>query len=137
MISALDANVIIDVVRGDEHFGPGSREAVRTAALRGSVVVCEVVWAEVVALFDDVTRGAAVLENMSAGLLPISRDGADRAGVLWRAYRRAGGPRERLMADFLVAGHASEQADVLVTRDRGFARSHFGDLAIIDPSANG
>lgn len=39
-----------------------------------------------------------------------------------------------MIADFLIAAHARAHADQLLTRDRGFARSHFGDLRIVDPS---
>jgi predicted nucleic acid-binding protein len=68
---------------------------------------------------------------------PLGRVAATRAGAAWREYRRAGGPRERVIADFLVGAHAVEQADRLLTRDRGFHRLAFAGLAIVDPSVLG
>ena len=52
----------------------------------------------------------------------------------WRAYRARGGPRERLVADFLVGAHAVERADRPLTRDRGFQRGAFAGLMIVDPT---
>jgi len=40
-----------------------------------------------------------------------------------------------VVADDLIGAHALEQADRLLTRDRGFHRRAFAGLAIIDPSA--
>jgi len=42
-----------------------------------------------------------------------------------------------VVADFLIGAHALEQADRLLTRDRGFHRSAFAGLAIVDPFAAG
>lgn len=57
------------------------------------------------------------------------------AGSMWRRYLQSGGTRERIVADFLVASHAQLHADRLLTRDRGFYRSHFAGLAVVDPTA--
>ena len=41
---------------------------------------------------------------------------------------------ERVIADFLVGAHAVTGSDRLLTRDRGFYRSYFERLAVLDPS---
>jgi hypothetical protein len=56
------------------------------------------------------------------------------AGAAWRRYRESGGPRSRLIADFLIGAHARRQAERLLTRDRGFYRTYFADLVILEPS---
>lgn len=58
------------------------------------------------------------------------------AGGAWKEYRVRGGRRERLIGDFLVFGHALHQADRLLTRDHGFSRTYFPQLAIVDPTVN-
>ena len=47
MISAVDTNILIDILEPDPTYGPASKEALKRSLLEGSVVACEVVWAEV------------------------------------------------------------------------------------------
>ena len=134
MITAVDSNVLIDVLSADPTFGPRSRSALRRARDEGALLVCDVVWSEVNGAFPDLGATEAALDRLTVGYSQVGRAAATRAGIAWRSYRLAGGPRERLVADFLVGAHALEQADRLLSRDRGFHRTAFAGLTIIDPT---
>jgi predicted nucleic acid-binding protein len=134
VITAIDSNVILDVLVGDRTHGPTSADALRRALGAGSLIACEVVWAELAAAFD--SRGAVTttLGRLGIEYSPVERDQALAAGEAWRRYRRGGGPRERLIGDFLVGAHAAGRAERLLTRDRGFYRRCFSELHVLDPA---
>jgi len=69
--------------------------------------------------------------------IPIDRAVALTAGDAWREYRRRGGRRDRVIADFLIGAHAMATADRLLTRDRSYYRLGFRNLKLVDPSAAG
>ena len=73
------------------------------------------------------------MNTLGAAFSALDRRAALRAGETWHNYRKRGGRRSRVIADFLVGAHASVQADRLLTRDRGFYRVYFPDLTVIDP----
>jgi predicted nucleic acid-binding protein len=135
LITAVDSNVLIDILGADPTFGPRSLSEARRCGHEGVLIACEAVWAEVLAAFPNPAETEAALRRIPLECSSLGRAGAVRAGVAWRAYRRRGGPRERIVADFLVGAHAMEEADRLLTRDRGFQRMAFAGLTIIDPSA--
>ncbi len=58
---------------------------------------------------------------------------ATLAGEIHDRYRRAGGKRTRLTADFLIGAHAVVKANRLATKDDGFFREQFRKLVVIRP----
>ena len=134
MITAVDTNVLLDVFSDDGEFGRRSAHALRRCIADGRLLACDVVWAETGAWFPDAEAAENALSRLRVDYSPLAADTALQAGCAWQAYRKAGGARDRVIADFLIGTHAAAQADRLLTRDRGFYRSYFAELAIVDPT---
>jgi predicted nucleic acid-binding protein len=134
MITALDTSVLLDVLLDDPKYRPSSLEALRAAHASGTLIVCPVVWAETRGAVKRPEAIAKAFEQVDITFDPFDQAAADLAGDLWRTYRRRGGTRTRLVPDFLVGAHAQLRSGRILSRDRGFLRTYFKDLAVIDPS---
>jgi predicted nucleic acid-binding protein len=134
MITAVDTNVLLDVLVADPTFGRSSAHALRTALRQGQLIACDVVWAEVAVSFASATAALNALKTLNLEFSALTLEAALEAGLAWKAYRQRGGAKTRVVADFLIGAHAIFHADRLLTRDRGFYRSCFKRLKVLDPT---
>lgn len=134
MITAVDTNILIDILEPDPIHGLRSKETLKKCLREGSVVACDVVWAEVATAYGNhASELVEALRTMRIGFSVMSMEAALGAARSWHNNRRRGGGRDRIAADFLIGGHAAAQAERLLTRDRGFYRKYFTDVAVLSP----
>ena len=132
MITSVDTNVLLDVLIYDDDFGPKSTDWLSAAHNRGAIIICDIVYTELVPAFSDRDSLDGALREIGATLSPIDSSIAYDAGLRWKRYRAAGGPRQRIMADFLIGAHAVAAADSFLTRDTGFFSTYFPEMKSAD-----
>ena len=133
MITFVDTNVLLDVFLPDPVHGESSSTALEKAFHEGSLMVNEIVYAELAPQFESRELFDDVLGKLGIQMVVADTEVAFSAGEAWKTYRKTGGKRNRIIADFLIGAHAFLKADRLLTRDRGFYRDYFKKLVILDP----
>jgi len=134
MITAIDTNILLDILVPNEDFYDVSANLLEEAAAEGSLVVSDIVYAELCIHFETQRESDAFLESVEIRVQALSREAHFLAGRAWRTYRQQGGKRNRILADFLIGAHAQKQATRLLSRDRGFYRKLFPSLELRDPT---
>lgn len=134
MISAVDSNVLIDLLGPPTRFTEPSVGALDGGLRQGALIICPVVVAETANYFSSPDIMRETFDAMHLELHPFDWLDLCGAAQAYVAYcRRSREPKERILADFLVGAHALTHADALLTRDRGYYRTYFPKLALIEP----
>ena len=134
MRTAIDSSVLLCILRRQAGWEQW-RAALNRATEEGSLAACPVVFAECSIGFASVDEALARFDALCIAYDPIEPAAAYLAGQIFLRYRRESGPRQQLIPDFLIAAHASVQADRLAALDRGYLRTYFPALALLTPSA--
>ncbi len=106
MTTAVDTNILIDIFAADPTFGQASAQAVRGCLEKGALVACAVVWAETATAFPEEQVFINAMQTLGVGYSDSGQESALLAAAAWRRYRKKGGTRKRIVADFLIAAHA-------------------------------
>lgn len=156
MTTAVDTNALLALLYEDD-YTDASEEALRRAYQAGRVVITPIVYTEFAAdgHFNTTTDLDQFLEDFSIQLAEPSRDALFEAGVKFQRYtnRRPDAlqcpscgtkqdvmceecgtdlsPRQHIAADFLIGGHATVDADSLVSFDTGFYNTYFSSLQVL------
>ena len=156
MITAVDSNVLLDLLVPGAPFGDQAERALTVAAYKGGLVVCETVYAELAAQFPSRDLLDHFLADAGLQLEPSGREALYAAGASWASYarrrpRRIECPRcgtsiplvtcatcllpipvrQHVLADFVIGAHAMHYADCLLTRDRGYYSTYFPALVLV------
>ena len=127
----VDTNVLLDVLLAGAAHGDESEVRLAVALRAGAVIVNDIIAAELAPVFDDERALWRTLADAEIGLAPYPRAAIYLAGHAFRRYRRQGGSRRRILADFMIGAHAMVGDAALLTRDRGFYREYFPKLRLV------
>ena len=153
MITAVDTNVLLDVLIPDAPHGDASERALAEALRAGAVVVSDPVYAELAVHFPEQEKLDRFLADTGLRLESSNAEALYRTGRAWSEYVRrrpalacpqcgatqevrcdqcgaSVQPRQHVVADFIIGAHALVQADQLLTRDRGYYATYFPELAL-------
>ncbi len=157
MITAVDTNILLDILIPDAQHADRSQQALDRALSDGALVICEVVYAELASQFPEAEELDQFIKDTHIRLELSSRRALVRATNAWRCYLADRGAhlscptcgnkqrvqcsgcgtrlsvRQHILSDFLIGGHALEHADRLLTRDRGFYKGYFAGLKLMVP----
>jgi len=155
MITAVDTNIILDVLIPGEPCGESSKILLDRHLSKGKLIICEVVFAELSACFSSGQELEFFLADTGIGLVCSKEKALFLAGSRWTKYARKGArnqfscakcghafqvscpkctavlnKRLHVLSDFLIGAHALIYADCILSRDLGVYKTYFKDLKV-------
>ena len=130
MVSVIDTNILLDIFLPDPVYGESSLKLLEKMYQQGSLVICDIVYSELVPQFNEKNLLDESLEKIGINIISSNTNTLYQAGQLWLQYRKQQKGRGRIIPDFIIGAFAMNQGDRLITRDRGFYRDYFQGLTI-------
>ncbi|MER9892128.1 type II toxin-antitoxin system VapC family toxin [Mesorhizobium sp. M0119] len=136
MATLVDTNVLIDVAVRDPVWLKWSRSKMGAALKRGSLIINQIIYAEFSMRYESIDDVDGVLPENEFRREGLPFEAAFAASRAFSIYRRLGGPREKVMPDFLIGAHAAIRGYPILTRDPAGFRKYFRDVELIAPDTH-
>lgn len=134
-MTLVDTNVLLDLVTNDPVWADWSIRQLDAAAVKGPLIINDVVYAELSVGFDRIEDLDDLLDEAGIAMEELPREALFLAGKAFRRYRTAGGTRSGVLPDFFIGAHAAVLGLPLLTRDAKRYRSYFPSVVLMAPEA--
>jgi len=129
----VDTNVLVDVLQDDPAWADWSLQQLRAQSRVHDLAINPVIYAELSLSFSSVAALDAAVTGLGLELRDLPRPALFLAGKAFLKYRRAGGRKGNVLADFFVGAHAAVMGCGILTRDSRRYRSYFAGVPVIAP----
>lgn len=132
----VDTNVLVDVFQNDPDWAAWSLRQLRAQSQVHELAINPVIYAELSLNFDSVAALDAAIHGLGLQFRDLPRPALFLAGKAFVKYRRAGGRKGNVLADFFVGAHAAVMGCGIITRDARRYRNYFPRVALVVPDGN-
>ena len=131
----VDTNVLVDVLENDPDWADWSVAQLRAQAQIHRLVINPVIYAELSLTFSTVEALDDALAGLQIPVIEIPKPALFLAGKAFVKYRRRGGTKTNVLADFFIGAHAAVLQSAVLTRDASRYRTYFPTVQLITPDS--
>ena len=129
----VDTNILVDVLEDDPDWAEWSIQQMRAQAQIHELAINPVIYAELSLTFASVELLDEVIYDLGLIYQELPRPALFLAGKAFARYRRQGGTKQNVLADFFIGAHAAVIGALLLTRDARRYRNYFPSVGLITP----
>lgn len=131
----VDTNVLVDVLEDDPQWADWSIRQLRAQSQVFALTINPIIYAELSSAFRTIEALDAAVSRLRLEWQELSRPALFLAGKAFSSYRKRGGQKTQVLADFFIGAQAAVHSCPILTRDsRGYA-SYFPGVRLITPQA--
>jgi hypothetical protein len=130
----VDTNVLVDVLQNDPDWADWSVAQLRAQAQIYRLVINPVIYAELSLAFSTVEALDEALAALQIPVIEIPKPALFLAGKAFMQYRRQGGTKSNVLADFFIGAHAAVAGLPVLTREVRRYAGYFPTVPLISPS---
>jgi hypothetical protein len=123
----------VDVLQNDPQWADWSIAQLQAQSKVHRLSINPIIYAELSLNFSTVEALDAVISRMELDLLDIPKPALFLAGKAFMQYRRGGGLKTNVLADFFIGAHAAVSGLPVLTRDTRRYQSYFPSINLVTP----
>lgn len=129
----VDADIVLDIWDRDPNWSAWSSQQLRQLSAANDLAINPIIYSEISVRFSVHATLDQAVAKLGLVVLDLPREAAFLAGKAFIVYRRRGGTKGKVLADFFIGAHAAVLGCPLITRDPRRYSTYFSGLTLIAP----
>jgi hypothetical protein len=127
----VDTDVLVDVLQNDPDWVDWSIAQLRAQSQIHRLIINPIIYAELSLTFSSVEALDRVLADMVLPVVEVPKPALFLAGKAFVQYRRRGGQKSNVLADFFIGAHAAVARLPVLTRDAQRYQRYFPSVRLV------
>jgi hypothetical protein len=130
----VDTHVLVDVLEDDPEWADWSISQLRAQSKIHRLAINPVIYSELSLTFSTVEALDRTVDDLGLAMIGIPCPALFLAGKAFVRYRRQGGKKNDVLADFFIGAHAAVAGYTVLTRDTQRYSTYFSGVSLVSPA---